>query len=346
LREAGAFGLSLPLKAIGMARVRKELASRACRERSVAQCPMEVLTSLPDGFRNVLPMVCHVCSWIDQPGGDTDVLGIGALDTPDRSSVKSLFLEVCGGLGNRLRTLVSGICLAEDLSCRLVLSWPYDNKVCYCRFEDLFDIGSLPSFATVIPCRLGSVSPCQSPTEIESRVAIATGSGDASLRLISNEQFHVSDQERWVRHLRALRPTQDILARVSEVLERAPGARTGILVRRHGHEKTTQESPLSEFLEPMRKEDPGTVFVVATDDDEAQACLENEFPGRCLFPARFRERDYHRSREGMKEVLVNFICLARCSRILGAYWSSFGYVAADYGGSELVEIRRSTSPSK
>jgi hypothetical protein len=37
--------------------------------------------------------------------------------------------------------------------------------------------------------------------------------------------------------------------------------------------------------------------------------------------------------------LVNFVCLARCSRILGAYWSSFGYIAADYGGSELVEIR-------
>ena len=337
--------ISLGFRAIGMPHFKKKLGLRACRERCVARCPVEALTNLPDRVRTLVPTFCSICSFTDQPYSNAEILEVGARETRDGNPIKCIFLQVHGGLCNRLRSLVSGICWAEDLSCRLVLSWPYDNQVTYCRFEDLFDVGSLPSFVTVIPCQMGSVSTCHSAAEMESWAATASRNGGSSLRLLSSDQFHESDQERWVRHLRALRPTQEILTRVSEVLERAPGARTGILVRRHGHELTTQESPLAAFLEPMRKEDSETVFVVATDDDEAQACLENEFPGRCLFPARFRERDFHRSREGMKEVLVNFICLARCPRILGAYWSSFGYVAADYGGSELVEIRRSTSPS-
>ena len=335
--------ISLGFRAIGMPRFKKKLALRACRERYVATCPVEALTNLPDGVRTLVPTLCSVCSFTDQPCGNAELPEVSTRETQNGNSIRCIFLQVHGGLCNRLRSLVSGICWAEDLSCRLVVSWPYDNQVTFCRFEDLFDTGSLPSFVTVIPCQLGSVRNCRSAAEMQSWAATASKNGESSLRLLSSDQFHESDQERWVRHLRALRPTQEILARVSEVLERAPGARTGVLVRRHGHDKTTEESPLSEFLEPMRKEDTKTVFVVASDDDEAQTCLESEFPGRCLFPARFREPDFHRSREGMKEVLVNFICLSRCPRILAAYWSSFGYVAADYGGSEIVEIRRSTN---
>jgi hypothetical protein len=332
--------ISLGFRTFGVPRFKKKLALRACRERFVATCPVEALTTLPDGVRTLVPTLCSICSLTDQPHGNAEIPEVSTRETQVGNSIRCIFLQVHGGLCNRLRSLVSGICWAEDLSCRLVVSWPYDNQVTYCRFEDLLDPGSLPSYVTVIPCQLGAVTACRSESEMGSRVASASRNGDSSLRLLSSDQFHESDQERWVGHLRALRPTREILARVSDVLEPAPGPRIGVLVRRHGHEVTTEESPLSEFLQPMRKEDPHTVFVVASDDDDAQACLENEFPGRCLFPARFRERDFHRSREGMKEVLVNFICLARCPRILAAYWSSFGYVAADYGGAQLVEIRR------
>ena len=339
--------ISLGFRAIGMPHFKKKLVLRACRERGVARCPMEALTSfdLPDRVRALVPEFCSICSFTDEPYRNAEILEVGTRETQDGNPIKCIFLQVFGGLCNRLRALVSGICWAEDLSCRLIVSWPYDNIASYSRFEDLFDVGSLPSFVTAIPCQLGSFRTVPSATEMESLVAIAAGNGRPLLRLRSSDYFHESDPERWVRHLRALRPTQEILTRVSEVLERAPGPRIGIWVRRRGHEKSAEESPLSAFLEAMRKEDSETVFVVATDDDEAKAYLENEFPGRCLFPSRFRERDCHRSREGMKEVLVDWICLTRCSRILVSYWSSFGYVAKDYGGSELVEIRRSTSPS-
>lgn len=337
--------LSLGLKAIGMPRLRKRIAVKACRERSVARCPVEALTGQPDRVRTLVPALCSICSHTSQPHSDGEMPGIAAQRENHGGSIKCIYLEVFGGLCNRLRTLVAGICWAEDTSSRLVVSWPYDNMVCYCRFEDLFDVSSLPSFVTVVPCPLGSAPTCNSPAEMERWVTTATADGRSSLRLRSSERFHESDEKRWVSHLRALRPTQEILARVSEVLEHAPEPRIGVLVRLHGHARSTEESPLSAFIEPMREENPAAVFVVATDNDEAEVYLEKEFPGRCVFPARFRERDYHRSREGMKEVLVNFICLARCPRMLASYWSSFGYVAADYGGSELVEIRRSPATS-
>ncbi len=338
--------ISLGFQAIGMPHFKKKLILRACRERGVATCPLEALTTsnLPDWVRALVPTLCSICSLSDQPFSNEEIREVGTRETQDGNPVKCIFLGVHDGLCNRLRALVSGICWAEDLSCRLVLSWPYGNIANYSRFEDLFDVGSLPSFVMAIPCELGSVSRVRSATEMESFVAAASKNGGSSLLLKSSDQFHESDRERWVRHLRALRPTQEILTRVSEVLEGAPEPRIGVLVRLHGHVVSAEESPLSAFLPAMREENPNAMFVVATDDDHARDCLQKEFPGRCVFPARFRERDYHRSREGMKEVLVDWICLSRCSRMLVSYMSSFGYGAADYGGAELVEIRRNTSP--
>jgi hypothetical protein len=102
------------------------------------------------------------------------------------------------------------------------------------------------------------------------------------------------------------------------------------------------QSPVSAFVERMKREDPEVLFVVATSDDGIQAYLEQNMPGRCIFPARVREpRDGMGSIEGAKEALVDFLSLARCRRILGTYWSSFTDLAAEYGGAELEVIRSS-----
>jgi hypothetical protein len=97
---------------------------------------------------------------------------------------------------------------------------------------------------------------------------------------------------------------------------------------------------LSAFLQRMKSEDPGTLFVVATNDDSIQTFFERGMPGRCLFPARLRDpKGGMGSREGMKEAIVDLLCLARCHRILGSSASTFTRLATAYGGAELEIVR-------
>lgn len=258
--------------------------------------------------------------------------------------IRRLLLQTQGGMCNRLRALVSGICWAEDLSCGLVVRWPYDPRF-LCRFEDLFEIGSLPSFVSVTTCPLKSAIRCKSPTEMDLLVRGTIERNMPFLSMASYSHFHESDPERWIRHLRALRPTRDVAERVNTRLGLQTQSRVGVHVRAFASEIPSmrpedrpnfEQSPLSAFLVRMKREDPGTLFVVATNDDDVQSDLEREIPGRCLFPCRIRDSG---CREGMKEALVDLLCLARCHRILGTYWSSFTELAADYGGAEMEIVR-------
>jgi hypothetical protein len=91
----------------------------------------------------------------------------------------SITLEVRGGLGSRLRSMISAMCLAEDLGKSLQVIWSPNHPECMARFETLFDITKLPSWVTV------------------------STNGLSTLLLIPSPP-HITAQ--WLKHLRALQP--------------------------------------------------------------------------------------------------------------------------------------------
>ena len=333
------------------------------RQRRIPKgyCLADVMVRLPKSLRPYVSLVCEYGA-IESPSDEIKDCRQEVDERSRRTPVRRLLLETEGGMCTRLQALISGICWAEDLSCSLVVSWPY-RPYTFCRFEDLFEIGSLPSFVTVTSCplksapRLGTdynVQNCGEdgaldPTVMDRLVGSAVERKMSSLCVTSWAHFHQSDPERWIRHLRALRPARDIAERVDTRLGAQTHPRIGFHVRSFESEMHQippemrhffRHSPLSAFLECMKRQDPGALFVVATNEDDIQSWLEREMPGRCLFPARVRDpKNKMGSREGMKEGLVDFLCLARCCRILGSSSSTFTRLAAAYGGAELEVVR-------
>lgn len=238
-------------------------------------------------------------------------------------------MQVVAGLANRLRALVSGICLAEDYGLPLILHWSIDHA-CAAKFESLFKLSSLPSFARVTHLPLLKAYPCLTPENLEHVKKV--WDRKLPLTLKSYEQFHRTDMPRWIKHLRAIQPTDSLLEEVEKRLPPFDQSRfLGVHIRRGDNDKAIAGSPYSAFLKRLENDD--SFLVVATDDEEIREDLKQRFPGRLWFPAKIRNRH---TEEGIQEAVIDFFCLTRCPKILGSVSSSFTEIASLYAGNELV----------
>ena len=243
---------------------------------------------------------------------------------------KVLYLEVRSGLCNRLRSLVSGICLSEELQCSLFVYWPSFKVESAAAFDSLYRLSSLPHWVIVID----AVSPqkkIRCDTKEEAQQAFING-----LTIISNAHFHKTDTKRFNRHIRNLLPIQKILSRVNNNLNRVPLGYMpiGVHIRRTDNIKAIEESPLSGFVQAMQKIKDG-YFFLATDDRAIASVLKKKFTGRLHCHETIRRRD---TLEGMQEAMVSLYTLAGCSFILGCNGSSFSGQAATIGNKKIKRV--------
>lgn len=251
-----------------------------------------------------------------------------------------IHLEVRSGLCNRLRSLVSGICLAEDLNSFLVVYWPSSKKSCQAAFSDLYELSSLPRWVMIID-RSYSRNSVDGMKVIECRSQEEALTAAAGKHLISsNTYFHSSDITRRRRHLQQLLPKQFLLARVWVNHQKLPKGLipVGVHVRRTDNIGAIEQSPLSGFESAMQKI-TNAYFFVASDDEQAAGYLMRKFPGRTYCQETVRKRD---SVEGIQEALVSLYTLALCSRILGSYYSSFSTMSGELRFVEVITILKTT----
>jgi len=238
-----------------------------------------------------------------------------------------LTIEVIAGLANRLRALVSAICLADELGATLHVIWSANDPACMAKFDTLFDISSLPHWVRVDMGPLdGSSRMVLTPSDLEHYLSQAP-----HLPMRSYGHFYQKDPERWVRTLRSIKPLPLIAQRL---LDR-PGA-IGVHIRRGDHTHAKKHSPLSAFVDRMQTFPPTTQFVVATDSLSEKAVLEGVFGSRLTFPATSISR---MTQKGIEDALLDFLMLSRCPLILGSYASSFSELAALYGNKTLEVIK-------
>lgn len=240
----------------------------------------------------------------------------------------SLTLEVVAGMANRIRSLISGICLAEDLDLNLHVIWSANDPACMIQFQELFTVSSLPRWVRVDMGPLeGKSLEILSPEDVERYMALpATG---RPLQIRSYGHFYQKDPVRWLKYLRALRPVQP--PPVAPFLDPI-----GVHIRRGDHKKAREFSPIDAFVKAMRDFPEDTCFVVATDSLSEKTRLLQEFgPIRLWFPATSLSR---MTSLGMKSALADFIALSKCKKIIGSFDSSFSQIAALYGGVPLEII--------
>jgi hypothetical protein len=244
----------------------------------------------------------------------------------------TITLEVLAGLGNRLRALVSGICLAEDMEESLHVIWPANDPACMIRFDDLFERKSLPRWVHI------DMGPLEGKSlEIDTEEQISQWKvSSPRVPIKSHQSFYKYGSDRWLQILRSLKPVQEILSQVSHPFLNE--AFVGVHIRRGDHVKSKTFSPLDLFIEAMRQEAETTKFIIATDSANVKRELQAIFGERVWFPATSLSR---MTRQGMQSALLDILYLAKSSKILGSYDSSFSQVASLYGNVPLVVIKTS-----
>jgi len=243
----------------------------------------------------------------------------------------TLHLQLCAGFANRVRAMISGICLAEDLNANLVLHWFPRSVECVCSLKSVLDPESLPKTCKVVPDELYNPVEVLSPEDLNRFFHRWDKTSDIEIK--SYGIFYTN--ERWEEHLRRLRPSP----MVKEVLERRTAlvdwpTAIGVHIRRTDNKKSIEGSPLESFLKKMR-EDMESTYVIATDDKEVRKQLEEEFIGRCFFPSFVLSR---RTEEGMVHGAADFFALSKCSQIWGSYASSYSEIASRYGNNLLTIV--------
>jgi hypothetical protein len=101
-----------------------------------------------------------------------------------------------------------------------------------------------------------------------------------------------------------------------------------------------QYSPLELFIDTIKNEielDTNVRFYVSTDADDVAISLKDVFGDRIIYFKKDVSRDTER---GMQNAMLDMTNLSRCKKIYGSYYSSFSFIAAQYGNIELTELKK------
>lgn len=157
--------------------------------------------------------------------------------------MKRLTVEVVAGLANRLRALVSALCLAEELHSSLQIVWSALEGECHARFQDLFE--PIPGVRITTGPLLGDVAMVLTEADLTYWKLYTP-----HLPIKSYGKFYTTNQEQWSSYLRKLRPLPIVLAKLNVELftHQRP---TGVHIRRGDNTVSRRASPLNAFLDKM-----------------------------------------------------------------------------------------------
>lgn len=271
-----------------------------------------------------------------------------------------LIVEPCAGLGNRLLGLASAYALAKELGRELVVIWKREAG-CNIRASELFDL----------PMQVVEISENGLKKE---PIAQLRGDrekkkwrGRASLFLECDDVERIKEQQGYEGVLemlrkeptvyfktfgpvcalgadsyRFLRPGRKIEEKGAALFGRLGEHSVGVHVRRTDHTEAIANSPLSLFVERMRRElaaDARTDFFVATDDAAVRDELRAALPAQKLI---FNEKGIidRDSKEGIEDAFVEMLALSKCRKILGSYNSTFSLLPSYIGDIPLEVVSK------
>lgn len=268
----------------------------------------------------------------------------------------------CAGLANRMRAIASAMSAAQQLGIQsLCIRWKIEYHCC-APFRDLFDMTALPAWIQVQEIPEGHPEPFQDEANTEEAwrelLDRQRAQGRPAIQLKSWAAFYDAKffswpsmcpesiplmapsprpSPRWLENLWTLRFRPEIIAAAAANFPKgvAPPP-VGVHIRRTDHITAIHKSPSAAFWAAMAKEET-LWFYVASDDMGECLAATKQFPQQILLSSN-PEKNRH-SREGVVAGAVEFLTLSRCSKILGSYRSSFGEMAAAYGGIPFFPVR-------
>ena len=249
-----------------------------------------------------------------------------------------LIIQPIGGLCNRMRAINSARILAKMRGQSLKVIWNVNAEL-GCPFEELFEtsedftVRNIHSKWDLV--KLFYQLTCKKLGNEEIRQKRTGGNlPDDFASSLPRHLYIATEEHFFVNHdYSCFMPTQEIQKRIDAICSRYGSHSVGVHVRRTDNGPAISKSSTQAFLASMQKQidlHPDTMFYLATDDMQEEAALRNAFPGRIISN---ETRDLSRSSiTGIKDALLDLLCLSRTDLIIGSYFSSFTDIAADLRG--------------
>ncbi|MGE0434724.1 MAG: hypothetical protein AB7K09_04020 [Planctomycetota bacterium] len=278
---------------------------------------------------------------------------------PDRTRL--ILHQPTGGLCNRIHALDGAIVLAQRTGRQLIVVW-HRRRDFNCAFDELFEFPagvdrmiSSPLFYGLV-WRLQKIMP-------ESVPGVFHRYHDLNVRNISRQLADpqaAADLRRYPLLLFVtcsrpiagtpgypwLKPVAAIREQVARDTQRFADRPTfGVHIRRTDHQRSILHSPTEVFVEHMqatideqRAQGRDAQFFLATDSPAEEAAMRAQFGDRIL--TRHRQSLDRNDPAGIRDALVDLLCLSSTRGIIGSYNSSFSHVAASIGGIRLTVASR------
>ncbi len=262
-----------------------------------------------------------------------------------------------GGLGNRLRSIDSAFALAECTQKNATIIWDANEEL-NCSFSELFEV----------PHNIGlkEISTSYLPRKINEKFSMVMHKLNINYpfgydKILHEEDVYSMKQQNYdfcklkksgkiyiyingrflfpekpYHYLKPVKNIQDKVESLSGVF--SPGT-VGVHIRRTDNKLAIKESPLQNFVELMKKENAenrNIKFYLSTDSPEAENYVKRSFPNQVV---SYKKELSRNKMQGVKDALIDMLCLSRTSKIIGSYYSSFSEVASEMGKIPLVIAR-------
>lgn len=258
-----------------------------------------------------------------------------------------LSLRPVGGLCNRLLAINSAIALSQYIQVPLHVIWE-QNALLNCPFSLLFKpLGSF-SLKEESLKKARSAKLLRKMSHFKYQRVISTSEIDD---LLSRKyDFSELKQDRSVliygcksfypgQPLKEeFLPVESILKQVSTVFPTSYKRVIGLHIRRTDHQPSITKSSSKLFIQKIEKElqvDPNTLFFLATDSPKEETLFKKNYPKNIVT----HDKDYSReSVQGIKDALVDLLCLSKTEHIYGSFFSSFSVTAAKFSNIKLTIV--------
>ncbi|MEJ1239009.1 hypothetical protein WBG78_12820 [Chryseolinea sp. T2] len=265
-----------------------------------------------------------------------------------------IVIEPFGGLGNRMRVIVSAIALSKSLGKDLKVIWKTGEDL-KCSFNRLFEpINNV----NIVQENVGTIYSSFNKSWIKRKTIQAINllngfnlvvheqdhsivfADDATARKIlqtytnvyirSCEHFYLADND-WT----VFAPIQQLRIVIDDLIQNFKPNIVGVHIRRTDNYKSIQVSSLDKFIELLNDHSIKQCFL-ATDDPLVLHELSSRIADNRLI---IYSKEFTRSTEkGVQDALIELFCLANCSKIYGSYWSSYSEVASYLQNKELIIV--------
>lgn len=275
-------------------------------------------------------------------------------------------LIICpeGGLANRLRVLASVLQLRNEYQCSLTCYWALRVGELLAPFERLFE----PISDLLIrepPSYLDSLKPvlsrylwrrlwCHSFNRVfgvarylyedSSHPGAIAKALPAARHLLARPSGAPVLIRTWqsfgaYRHsLKLFLPIAELQRRIDSLVLASESPIIGIHVRRTDHSTAIRLSPLEGFFyaaDAALEQHYGAQLFLCTDDASVRSAFRHRYGTRVLVSNAQLSRS---STEAIQDAVVDLFSLARCTRIIGSYHSSFSELAAMIGDRPLHTV--------